>query len=159
MAASAEKAVPIDRSWDSSAVTVDHMHELKTGGGVWLSWNDLTVDVDVPAGFLKKERKKIVHGSRGRARPGELLAVMGPSGAGKSTLFNALALRGQGYHVGGQLTLNGMPYEKTDLKKVSGFVFQDSVSHFVCLLFLYPQTFSLVDAFANQSDRDASHGC
>jgi len=48
----AEPSVPIDRSWATSSVTVDNMHEghaHKEGAGVWLSWTDLTVDVDVPA--------------------------------------------------------------------------------------------------------------
>ncbi len=86
------------KSWERSEVTVDTMQDggsSKSTSGVWLSWTDLKVEVDVSTGFLKKERKQIVRGSNARARPGEVMAVMGPSGAGKSTLFNALALRGQ----------------------------------------------------------------
>jgi ABC-type multidrug transport system ATPase subunit len=101
----------------------------KPESGVWLAWDDLQVEVDVKAGLFKKERKRIIHGSRGRARPGEVLAVMGPSGAGKSTLFSCLARRGNEMHVSGQLTLNGLSYDKADLAPISGFVFQDALMH------------------------------
>lgn len=73
--------------------------------------------------------KTIVHSSRGRVGPGEILAVMGPSGAGKTSLFNSLARRGTGYTVSGKQTLNGMPYSKDTLGSVAGFVFQEPVMH------------------------------
>lgn len=99
-------------------------------GGVWLSWEDLCVDVDLSNGPLRrKTTKRIIHGSRGRVRPGEVVAVMGPSGAGKTSLFNSLAKRGQGYRVSGKLHLNGKPYGKNDLKHVAGFVFQEALFH------------------------------
>ena len=72
--------------------------------------------MDISDGLLKgKTRKTIVHSSRGKAAPGEILAVMGPSGAGKTSLFNALAKRGRGYITSGEATLNGVPYNKNDL--------------------------------------------
>ncbi len=75
----ARVAVEADR--DSDAVISGHA-DAAAGpaqpiAGVWLAWDDLSVDVDISTGFLKpKIRKTIVHQSRGRAGPGELLAVM-----------------------------------------------------------------------------------
>jgi ABC-type multidrug transport system ATPase subunit len=99
--------------------------------GIWLQWEDLTVDVQVKAdGFCKgKTTKRIVKGSRGRVSSGNILSVMGPSGAGKTSLFSSLACRGQGYEVGGKLTINGEVYDKKDLSKIAGFVFQEAVFH------------------------------
>jgi ABC-type multidrug transport system ATPase subunit/ABC-type multidrug transport system permease subunit len=119
--------VAMESSWNDTSITlVNAQNET----GVWLCWDDLKVQVDISNGICKtKLCKHIIHSSRGRARPGEVLAVMGPSGAGKTSLFNSLAKRGTGYHVQGSLTLNGKSYNKEDLISVAGFVFQEAVFH------------------------------
>jgi ABC-type glutathione transport system ATPase component len=127
--ASAGRSADLASTWNDAAVVVGEMAFQKPESGVWLAWDDLQVEVDVRAGLFKKERKRIIHGSRGRSRPGEVLAVMGPSGAGKSTLFSCLARRGNEMHVSGRLTLNGLSYDKADLAPISGFVFQDALMH------------------------------
>lgn len=54
--------------------------------GVFLTWEDLWVTV--PNGM---NRKPILQGLTGFAKPGQLLAILGPSGCGKTTLLDALA--------------------------------------------------------------------
>ncbi|KAF7803748.1 ABC transporter G family member 11-like [Senna tora] len=56
--------------------------------GVLMTWEDLRVTA--PNG---KNRKPILKGLTGYAKPGRLLAIMGPSGCGKTTLLDALAGR------------------------------------------------------------------
>lgn len=120
----------MESEWGASATPLSEL--LRNGSsGIWLEWNDLCVDVDIGGGFLRKkaEKKRIVHESRGKARPGQVLAVMGPSGAGKTSLFNSLAMRGSGYSVSGTQTINGLPYTKEQLGHVGGFVFQEAMFH------------------------------
>ena len=55
--------------------------------GIMLTWEDLWVTVSDGKG----NRRAIIQGLTGYAKPGELLAIMGPSGCGKSTLLDTLA--------------------------------------------------------------------
>lgn len=122
---SALRVAPLDHAPDKlSAVSNEDVHVGQPKSDVALEWRDLTVEVDVGAACRSKTRKRIVHGSRGVLRRGELVAVLGPTGAGKTTLFQALACRGRGLRVSGQQLLFGKPYVKDDLLAVSGFVFQ-----------------------------------
>lgn len=52
----------------------------------------------------------------------------GPSGSGKTTLLNALAHRLENnMYSEGELRLNGQPYSRAVLKKLSGYVMQDDL--------------------------------
>lgn len=56
--------------------------------GTYLVWEDLRV---VLPNFGNKPTKRLLHGLRGFAEPGRIMAIMGPSGSGKSTLLDSLA--------------------------------------------------------------------
>ncbi|GKE08865.1 ABC transporter G family member 15-like protein, partial [Tanacetum coccineum] len=53
-----------------------------------LVWQDLRVMLPTSG---DKPTKRLLHGLKGFAEPGRILAIMGPSGSGKSTLLDALA--------------------------------------------------------------------
>ncbi|XP_057494530.1 ABC transporter G family member 1-like isoform X2 [Actinidia eriantha] len=72
--------------------------------GIMLTWEDLWVTVSDGKG----NRRAIIQGLTGYARPGELLAIMGPSGCGKSTLLDSLAGRlGANTEQAGDILING----------------------------------------------------
>ena len=96
-----------------------------TPTGVTLRWDDLQLEVDIPAmdesGTMKKQ---ILKGITGTALPGELLVIMGPSGAGKSCLLDCLANRNTNYT--GNVTINGQPWTE-ETSKLSAYVLQDDL--------------------------------
>ena len=61
-------------------------------------------------------------------RPGRLTAVMGSSGAGKTSLLKLVAGdRPKRSNHSGQVLINGQSASPQEIKKLSGFVFQDDV--------------------------------
>ncbi|XP_047979866.1 ABC transporter G family member 15-like [Salvia hispanica] len=75
------------------------------GGEAYLVWEDLTV---VLPNFGQGPTRKLLHGLRGYAVPGRIMAIMGPSGSGKSTLLDALAGRlSRNIVMTGNIHLNG----------------------------------------------------
>ncbi|XP_044732202.1 protein white [Chrysoperla carnea] len=74
------------------------------------------------------ERKHILKGVHGIARPGELLAIMGSSGAGKTTLLNTLTFCSPAsVIVSGTRCINGIPINNTSLRSMSAYVQQDDL--------------------------------
>ncbi|KAL1803073.1 hypothetical protein DCAR_0934747 [Daucus carota subsp. sativus] len=66
----------------------------------YLVWEDLSV--------VLPNRRRLLNGLSGCARPGRIMAVMGPSGSGKSTLLDSLAGRLSGNVImTGNVLLNG----------------------------------------------------
>ncbi|CAA0805815.1 ABC transporter G family member 15 [Striga hermonthica] len=75
------------------------------GGGVYLTWEDLTA---VLPNFGNGPTKRLINGLTGYALPGRIMAVMGPSGSGKSTFLDSLAGRLSGNVImSGEVRLNG----------------------------------------------------
>ncbi|KAL9261680.1 ABC transporter G family member 15-like protein [Drosera capensis] len=75
------------------------------GGAAYLVWEELTVVI--PTGKDEPTRR-ILHGLRGYAEPGRIVAIMGPSGSGKSTLLDSLAGRlSSNVVMTGNILLNG----------------------------------------------------
>eukprot|EP00741_Cyanophora_paradoxa_P012559 tig00020614_g12136.t1 len=78
--------------------------------------------------FLKKkEVKHILKDCCGVFQPARFTAILGASGAGKTTLLNILAGQTFGGVVEGQISVNGEPANRSFMRRVSGFVFQDDM--------------------------------
>ncbi|GAB4833702.1 ABC transporter G member 20 [Ancistrocladus abbreviatus] len=103
-----------------------------------LSFNNLTYSVKVRQKWLRVDffRRKSPNGSdekvllndiSGKAREGEIMAVLGASGSGKSTLIDALANRIAKESLKGSVNLNGEPLESKLLKVISAYVMQDDL--------------------------------
>ncbi|KAJ3054386.1 hypothetical protein HDU99_007787 [Rhizoclosmatium hyalinum] len=73
-----------------------------------------------------KMSKRLLKGVSGIFQPGRLTAVMGASGAGKTSLLQVLAGEARQGSLTGSILINGEEV-KGNMKKVSGFVFQDDV--------------------------------
>ncbi|KAD1943844.1 hypothetical protein E3N88_42109 [Mikania micrantha] len=71
--------------------------------------------------------KDLLNDISGKARDGELVAVLGASGSGKSTLIDALANRIAKGSLKGTVTLNGEQLESRLLKVISAYVMQDDL--------------------------------
>lgn len=92
---------------------------------VLLEWRDLTCTLtDKKTG----QKRLLLNGVAGSARPGSLTAIMGPSGSGKTTLLSALAGQmpySKNITLQGRVTANGAPLQHTKLRV--GFVQQDDL--------------------------------
>ncbi|PAV86159.1 hypothetical protein WR25_24456 [Diploscapter pachys] len=98
-----------------------------------LVWCNIEATVAITTGGRKLARFKskninkrpVIKGVSGVARPGELLALMGGSGAGKTTLMNILArLKTKGVEYSGSVTVNGVEISQTEMRKISAYVQQ-----------------------------------
>ncbi|XP_024384304.1 ABC transporter G family member 17 isoform X2 [Physcomitrium patens] len=95
--------------------------------------------------------KSLLQGISGKAKDGEILAVMGPSGSGKSTLIDALAQRIDRKSLVGSITLNGQEVDPDLLRNISAYVMQDDL--------LFPMlTVKETLMFAANVRLPASHG-
>lgn len=106
-----------------------------------LAFNNLTYSVKVhrrmalPSLFLRESSpeppelgtKVLLNDISGKAREGEIMAVLGASGSGKSTLIDALADRIARESLGGSITLNREVLESRLLKVISAYVMQDDL--------------------------------
>ncbi|KAJ3413486.1 hypothetical protein HDV05_007931 [Chytridiales sp. JEL 0842] len=66
---------------------------------------------------------RILQGVTGKIVSGRMTAIMGPSGAGKTTFMNVLM--GKVNRTGGELTINSVPAEMHEFRKVIGYVPQE----------------------------------
>jgi ABC-type multidrug transport system ATPase subunit len=91
-----------------------------------VSWKDITYSVPDPKN--KKEKKQILYGLDGQARPGETVGIIGSSGAGKTTLLNILAGRVSTGDIGGTMLVNGQ--KRGPLwRRVIGYVEQEDLMY------------------------------
>jgi ATP-binding cassette subfamily G (WHITE) protein 2 len=105
---------------DDEAYDVDGLDEDDDyGDAAELSWKDLKVTS--PDG-----KKVLLSEACGRVK-GRFLAIMGPSGAGKTSLMNMLACRLAKAKGKGDQMVDGQKYNRSFLKKVSGYVMQDDL--------------------------------
>jgi len=74
---------------------------------------------------LPANKKQILHGLSGFAKPGQLMAVMGASGSGKTSLLNVLGQRlglSPGSTMTGEVRCNNRKLSKNDFGAFGGFV-------------------------------------
>jgi ABC-type multidrug transport system ATPase subunit/ABC-type multidrug transport system permease subunit len=107
-------------------------------GQTVVSFEHLSYSVDVkadeqPTGLknvltkTQMTEKAILRDVSGLLKPNRLTAVMGSSGAGKTSLLSILGGTATAGTVTGTMSINGIQATPSDLKKISGFVFQDDV--------------------------------
>ena len=72
-------------------------------------------------------KKLILNNLSGYFTHGRLTGIMGPSGAGKTSLIEILSGQSKQGEVIGNIYLNGNPSDISNIKKISGFVFQDDI--------------------------------
>ena len=120
---------------------------------VWLCPCFLRRDEDMerPAQRRAPLTRRLLHGISGKAKDGEIQAIMGPSGSGKSTLIDALAQRIDKSSLEGSITLNGQEVDPELLRNISAYVMQDDL--------LFPMlTVKETLMFAANVRLPASHG-
>ncbi|KAJ4770707.1 ABC transporter G family member 2 [Rhynchospora pubera] len=88
--------------------------------------NRLASDTTTSAVDLSRT-KILLNNISGKAREGEIFAVLGASGSGKSTLIDALAGRISRESLRGSITLNGEPIDSRLMKTISAYVMQDDL--------------------------------
>ncbi|KAJ4744604.1 ABC transporter G family member 2 [Rhynchospora pubera] len=88
--------------------------------------NRLASDTTTSAVDLSRT-KILLNNISGKAREGEIFAVLGASGSGKSTLIDALADRISRESLRGSITLNGEPIDSRLMKMISAYVMQDDL--------------------------------
>ena len=93
--------------------------------GLWLRWEGIVYDVDVPTADKQASKKRILHGLSGQVLPGALVAAMGPSGSGKTSLMRILAARRQ--PSSGVVLADGQGVDLASFRRLSGFVSQTTV--------------------------------
>ena len=87
-----------------------------------------TVPDKVQSKLQKKVIKKLIlNNLSGYFTHGRLTGIMGPSGAGKTSLIEILSGQSKQGEVIGNIYLNGNPSDISNIKKISGFVFQDDI--------------------------------
>ncbi|TPX41263.1 hypothetical protein SeLEV6574_g06180 [Synchytrium endobioticum] len=120
------------------AIDTKAVPNVAQGSQVEIVFRDLAYSIDVPAPatvvanqprFARKlmMSKPILKGVSGVFKPGRLCAVMGASGAGKTSLLQVLAGEARSGEVQGQILINGQEILGNEIKRCSGFVFQDDV--------------------------------
>ena len=120
----ATSSSPTSNAGTEMTAIINATERLKAKQSVQVGWKDLTYDVVVAKGKVKR----LVHGVSGYASPGELLAIMGSSGAGKTTLLNCLSGRRVPGHIGGSISANGTTLSsRQQFRKVAAFVTQDDL--------------------------------
>eukprot|EP01138_Halocafeteria_seosinensis_P009897 gb/GECG01010109.1/.p1 GENE.gb/GECG01010109.1/~~gb/GECG01010109.1/.p1 ORF type:complete len:691 (+),score=85.30 gb/GECG01010109.1/:1-2073(+) len=96
-----------------------------------LEWNDIVLKV--PVGEEKKQPckpapetkyKTILNSISGKARPGELVAILGASGAGKTSLLNLISRRSP--QTSGEVLINGKPATKS-FPRIAAYVQQEDL--------------------------------
>lgn len=99
--------------------TTAYLAEYRDDSPVVLSWDQLVVTSKTKT-LLKSVKGQICGGC---------WAIMGSSGSGKTTLLSTLALRlnSRWMSITGEMRINGRPYTKHVLKKMSGYVMQDDL--------------------------------
>ncbi|TPX35846.1 hypothetical protein SeLEV6574_g08132 [Synchytrium endobioticum] len=129
-------------SEESAQIRVDigpsALPNVAEGPQVEIVFRDLAYSIDVPApptvaasqsslATKNMMSKPILKGISGVFKPGRLCAVMGASGAGKTSLLQVLAGEAHSGEVRGQILINGQEVLANEIKRCSGFVFQDDV--------------------------------
>ena len=115
------------------------------------SWSGNEDNAERPPQRRAPITRNLLHGISGKAKDGEILAVMGPSGSGKSTLIDALAQRIDRSSLQGSITLNGQEVDPELLRNISAYVMQDDL--------LFPMlTVKETLMFAANVRLPASHG-
>eukprot|EP01031_Cornospumella_fuschlensis_P036981 gene36981-44863_t len=126
-----EKKITADVGYelvDTEAVSAVGGFSTNKHKGSVLEWSN--IEYTVPASAQESAKndgaatRTILHNLSGKARPGELLAIMGGSGAGKSTLLDVLAGRLESPYLKGFLTVNGNHVDKRTFRKETGYVMQ-----------------------------------
>lgn len=86
-----------------------------------LAWKEIVKFVDDGT----EDKKQILFGVSGVAKPGEMVALMGPSGSGKTTLLNVLGGRGRA-NMTGLVSINGRAFKK-NMRKQIAYVLQEDI--------------------------------
>lgn len=101
--------------------------------GLQLAWKDVQIEAIGKRRFCglvppKQSSRVILQKCSGIINPGSLVAVMGSSGSGKTTLLNSLNGRvPDGCSFSGQVYIDGVPLNASQLRKMSAYVMQDDM--------------------------------
>ena len=114
------------------ASVLESNHDLSLKQSVGITFKEINYSIPLKQTFHEKRRdgpkfKPILNGVTGTFRAGRLTAIMGASGAGKTSLLQVLAGEARNGELDGEIFVNGFETDGQQLKKMSGFVFQDDI--------------------------------
>jgi ABC-type multidrug transport system ATPase subunit len=101
---------------------------LRVGEPAHLGWSDVSFTLSPKAVKASGKDPRILKNLHGKARPGEVVALMGASGCGKTSLMNVLAGRAtsmNGHVVTANITVNGKAVTAAELGPKVAYVMQE----------------------------------